>query len=137
MRKSGLTLAFLCLAGGALAQTYSVEPGLWEVEGDAMFAGMPLPIETTQCLTEEDAVFDAQTAIKSATDADCTFEHTNGGDFSVACAGEPAIRAAGTLDVGRRKIVMQATGTVTIEGAGDMPLSVNSTVRHIGACPAP
>ena len=135
MRNPVLSAAFLGLAGAAFAQTYSVEPGLWEVRGEAVFSGIDIPVDTTDCVSPEDAQIDIAALLEQETGTDCKFDHANGSDFALSCKGETPITAAGKLDVDPQQVSLSATGTVEMEGVGPVPVSIDATAARIGTCP--
>jgi hypothetical protein len=137
MRKVVIAAASLGFATVGVAQTYSVEPGLWKIEGQGLLAGVGLPIDQTECVSPEDAKLDVSEALARMGNTSCAFDHGNGRDFSLSCVGDVTFSASGSLQVNRRQVEVNAIGTVVMDGAGELPASIKATVKHIGSCPAP
>lgn len=129
---------FAVLAATATAQTYSVEPGLWEAEGQAALAGTPLPVEGTECLSQDDARINLDEVLAEAGLGDCDLDTSsrvgNTTNFSLSCAGEPSFSASGTLTVQRKEVRVEADGLVLMEGLGEVPASIDVTARRSGSC---
>lgn len=141
MRKIIIAAASLGVATVGAAQTYSVEPGLWEIEGESLLGGVERPIDGTQCVSPQNAQLDVSEALAEALDrtgnTNCEFDHSNGRDFSLSCVGDATLTASGTLQVDSLRVEVDGTGIVVVDGAADLPASIKATFNHVGSCPAP
>jgi len=111
--------ALSLLAVPAMAQTYSVLPGQWEMQGDAEFAGTPLPLEGTECVASGEGEINVDQALREAGLTNCDFNPRsrvgNRTDFTLSCVGEPSFTASGVLTVERKRVNVKADGVVVMK----------------------
>ncbi len=134
MRKHVLSAAFLGLAGAAFAQTYSVEPGLWEMKGNGVLAGIDIPFDTTDCITSEESEMNVAEILSEDLGADCTFAGSDTEAFTLECRGRTAISVRGEISVMGESAILAAQGTVDVDGTGALPASIEATAKRIGSC---
>jgi hypothetical protein len=128
------------LSTGALAGGINMQPGLWEITGEAEMAGMPmkLPPQTTrQCYTEQD-VARAENTVPKSNNGNCKISNYqlkgNTASWTIECSGQMAIRGTGTMTIepthytGSMKSVMQGPN-------GTMEMTNRWKARRIGECP--
>lgn len=135
------TTAALFLAGTAYGESLEINPGEWTYTTsgtmEMMGMNMPVPEESeTECVTEEDAVFDSDDIADENCELSLTDSTSTSQTYSMMCDAE------GTTMTGEVFISVEDGGnsvalTTSMQGEtemGAMQINVNVAGERVGQC---